>query len=171
MINASFVGGKVSSNSAEAVNLFSERRFGEKFEDKILYSFFEAFYLMKARQLQICDFRGNDISVGEFEKKATRADKDFGMKFAVFADLRKKGYIVKTALKFGAEFRVYDKGSKISKDHSRWVCFAVGEAEKMTWHNFVAKNRVAHSTKKNLLIAVVDDENAISYFEVGWKKI
>ena len=31
-----------------------------------------------------------------------------------------------------------------------------------------AKNRVAHSTKKNLLIAIVDEEAKVSYYEIRW---
>ena len=44
-----------------------------------------------------------------------------------FKDLRKKGYIVKTALKFGADFRVYEKGVKPGEDHAKWVVFPVHE--------------------------------------------
>ena len=42
------------------------------------------------------------------------------------------------------------------------------EAEHLTWYEFAAKNRVAHSTKKRLLIAVVDDEGDVSYWECRW---
>ncbi|MBU1252016.1 MAG: tRNA-intron lyase, partial [Nanoarchaeota archaeon] len=37
-------------------------------------------------------------------------------------------------------------------------------------HDFSAKNRVAHSTKKNLLLAIVDEEGDVSYYEVRWVK-
>jgi tRNA-intron endonuclease len=171
MINANLISSKTTSNSTEAKSLFAKSRFGEKYEDKIIYSPFEALFLLKQEHLTILDYRNKNISQKEFIKKTSKKDKNFEAKYIVFEDLRKKGYIVKTALKFGAEFRVYDKGSKITKDHSRWICFPVTESEKMTWHNFVAKNRVAHSTKKNLLIAVVDDENQISYFEIKWNRI
>jgi tRNA splicing endonuclease len=41
----------------------------------------------------------------------------------------------------------------------------------MTWQDFASKNRIAHSTKKRLLIAVVDEENDVSYFEINWMKM
>jgi len=44
--------------------------------------------------------------------KFKRIDKKIQIKYPVFKDLREKGYIVKTALKFGADFRIYDKGQK-----------------------------------------------------------
>jgi len=101
-------------------------------------------------------------------RKFEKIDKKFKTKYIVFKDLRSRGLIVKTALKFGAEFRVYEKGKEIGKDHAKWILFPVSENQEMTWHDFSGKNRVAHSTKKNLLIAVVDDEQDVSYYEVRW---
>ena len=86
----------------------------------------------------------------------------------MFKDIRNRGYIVKTALKFGAEFRVYDRGVKPGEDHARWIVYPVKESSTLTWHDFSAKNRVAHSTKKRLMICIVDEENDVTYYEVKW---
>ena len=82
--------------------------------------------------------------------------------------MRRRGFIVKTALKFGADFRIYDKGKRPGKAHAKWIVFVEHESKKLSWHEFSAKNRVAHSTKKKLLIAIVDEESDISYYEVSW---
>ena len=82
--------------------------------------------------------------------------------------MRNRGYIVKTALKFGADFRVYDRGVKPGEDHARWILYPVHEGSALTWYEFAAKNRVAHSTKKRLLIGVADDEGDVSYWEARW---
>ena len=103
-------------------------------------------------------------------KKLRKQDKKIETKFYVFSDLRKKGYIVKTALKFGAEFRVYEKGVKPGEAHARWILFCVKEHDMISWHDFSAKNRIAHSTKKNLLIGIVDEEGDVSYYEVKWER-
>ena len=106
-----------------------------------------------------------------FEKlldKLKKLDKKIETKYIVFKDLRDRGYVVKTALKFGAEFRVYDKGVHPGQDHSKWIVYPVKESDSLTWHDFSAKNRVAHSTKKNLLIAIVDDEKDVTYYEISW---
>ena len=101
-------------------------------------------------------------------KKAKRLDKSIRQKSLVYKDLREKGYIPKTALKFGAEFRVYDKGAKPGKDHARWILFISNEREVLKWHELSAKNRVAHSTKKKLLLAILDEEQDITYHEISW---
>ena len=84
--------------------------------------------------------------------------------------MRNRGFIVKTALKFGADFRVYDRGVKPGEDHARWILYPVFETSSLTWHDFSAKNRVAHSTKKNLLMGVVDEEEDVTYYEIRWIK-
>ena len=41
----------------------------------------------------------------------------------------------------------------------------------MKWHEFAAKSRVAHSTKKKLLLGVVDEGGDVTYYEVGWFRL
>ncbi|MCH7850186.1 MAG: tRNA-intron lyase [Nanoarchaeota archaeon] len=166
-ILAYLISGKIFSNTTEAVNLFSTRKFGEKSGEKVYYSRSEALYLVEKNQMKILDHRDQELSTDKINKKFERLDKDFKTKFIVFKDLRNLGYIVKTALKFGSVFRVYER--KTSK-HSKWILFPVEETKNLSWQDFAAKNRVANNAKKNLLIAVTDEENNVSYFEVKWTK-
>ncbi|HLC72503.1 MAG TPA: tRNA-intron lyase, partial [Candidatus Nanoarchaeia archaeon] len=92
------------------------------------------------------------------------------IRYAVFRDMRSRGYIVKTALKFGADFRVYDRGIKPGDDHAKWILYPVHEGETLTWYDFSAKSRVAHSTRKSLLIGVVDDEGDVTYWQAMWTR-
>ena len=170
-IKANLISEKVFSNTIEAQNLFSTQRFGEKSGEKILYTLFEALFLVHEKKMEIFDSKDKKLPEEKLLKKFERIDKKFKTKYFVFRDLRKKGYIVKTALKFGAEFRIYGKGEKVGKNHSKWICFPVSENQSMTWQEFSSKNRVAHSTKKNLLIAIVDEEGSVSYYEVSWKRV
>lgn len=167
-IQATLIKGKVTSNSSEAHTLFQKSQFGEKLGEKILYSLPEAFLLLEEEKMQITDFQEKKISKETALKKFTRTDKNFSTRYPTFKDLRKKGYVVKTALKFGADFRIYEKGKTSS--HSKWLCFTTPENQKISWQDFAAKTRVAHSSKKNLLIAIVDEENSVSYYEIKWTK-
>ena len=108
------------------------------------------------------------LNTAQLLKKIKRRDKNIETKLTVFADLRKKGYIVKTALKFGSEFRVYERGVRPGDDHASWLLFPLREHETLTWYDFAAKNRVATSTNKKLMLAIVDDESDITYYEVAW---
>lgn len=167
MIKAYFVGERVVSSSQEAFTLYEKSRFGEKKSGKIEYAGIETLYLVTEKKMEL--LAGKKVVGEEFLlKKLKRTDKKIETKFAVFCDMRKKGYIVKTALKFGAEFRVYEKGAFPGEEHARWILFSARESENMNWHDFAAKSRVAHSTKKNLLLGVVDEEGDVTYYEVAW---
>jgi len=168
-IQAHFVGGIVSSNNSEAHQLSKKNSFGESIGEKVQYSLTEALFLVEKNKMEIL-VKNKIIPKNELIKKFQRTDKKFSLKFIVFKNLREKGYVVKTALKFGADFRVYDKGSKPGKKHAKWLVFVESENNRLTWHEFSAKNRVAHSTKKKLLLSIVDAENSVSYYEVSWIK-
>jgi tRNA-intron endonuclease len=169
MIKAIFSGEKIYSNSPDAFALYEKSRFGEKTQNKILYSLVEALFLAEKDKLQIFS-NSKPLSQEQLLRKTKRIDKKIETKFTVFEDLRKKGYIVKTALKFGAEFRVYEKSVKPGENHAKWILFTAKESSPFSWHEFAAKNRVAHSTKKNLLLALVDEENSVTYYQISWLK-
>lgn len=169
MIQAHFNGDKITSNSVEAFSLYEKSSLGEKKEGRVEYSLVEALFLLSERKLSV--FSGKkSLSFDECLKKLKKIDKRIETKFTIFRDLRKKGYVLKTALKFGADFRVYERGVKPGEAHARWILFSTKENEPLTWHDFAAKNRIAHSVKKNLLIAIVDEESDVSYYDISWIK-
>ncbi len=171
-VNAVFEDNAVlTENSNFARDLFNRSVFGTILRNgRVKLSFYEAFFLFEKDKLNVLDKKNKTLSFETFIRRSRKADKDFLIKYAVFKDLREKGYVVKTGLKFGAPFRVYNKGIKPGEDHALWVVFPVHESNSLTWHDFSAKARVAHSTKKKLLIGVVDDEGDVSYWENMWIK-
>lgn len=165
---AHLTGKTVSSNSSEAHNLQEKSNFGEQVGEKIQYTLTETLFLVEKGTIDVLHKKDEILSKQELIKKFQKIDKKFSIKYPVFRDLREKGYVVKTALKFGADFRVYQKGKKPGKEHAKWIVFSEHESSKLSWHEFSAKNRVAHSTKKNLLLAIVDEESDVTYYEVSW---
>ncbi len=159
----------ITEDSNEAREFFNQGRFGSQSEEgNIHLSLIEACYLMDKDKLDVKDRRNRSLSKSAFLKRCKKTVKNFLVKYAVFKDMRSRGYIVKTALKFGADFRVYERGVKPGDDHAKWVLYPVHESEVLTWHEFAAKNRVAHSTKKRLLLGIVDEEMDVTYYEIKW---
>lgn len=157
----------IAANEGASRSLYDRSRFGSLVDGKVQYSLYEAYYLLEKGKLDVLDNK-KKLSAEEFVKKASKAEPGFSIRYAVFKDLRSRGYIVKTALKFGADFRVYDRGIKPGEDHAKWIVYPVHEGDSLTWYEFSAKNRVAHSTKKRLLLAIVDDESEVTYYECKW---
>lgn len=171
-VNAIFAKERVITENTDAArDLYAQSRYGVMLEDgKVQLSLHEALYLLEKGRLHVKDYHGKELDFQKFLRKAKRIEPQFWIRYSVFKDLRNRGYIVKTALKFGADFRVYDRGVKPGEDHARWVVYPVHEGSTLTWYEFAAKNRVAHSTKKRLLIGVVDDEGDVSYWEIKWMR-
>ncbi len=159
----------LTENSDAARELYNTSRYGQLMATgKVQLSLGEALYLIEKEKVCVLNGKGKPMNEEQFLKKAQKYEPNFWVRYCVFKDIRNRGYIIKTALKFGADFRIYDRGVKPGEDHAKWVVFPVHEGSVTTWHEFAAKNRVAHSTKKRLLIGVVDDEGDVSYWEIRW---
>ncbi|MEM3074458.1 MAG: tRNA-intron lyase [Candidatus Pacearchaeota archaeon] len=159
----------IVSSSKEAKELYGNRLFGEHISGKIHYSLPEALYLVEKKKMEVYT-NTKKLNFNQLMEKCKKVDRKISVKYITYKDLRDKGYLLKTALKFGADFRVYDKGLKPKNEHAKWILYSVSESDELTWHEFSAKNRVAHSTNKNLLIGVVDSEGDVTYYEISWKK-
>jgi len=158
-----------TENSDLAKELFTKGSFGGLMDDgRVQLSPIETVYLIAKKRLTLVDNKGKAMKLDKFIAKVRKKDKNFWVRYSAFKDLRDRGYVVKTALKFGADFRIYDRGVKPGEEHARWIAYPVSEHDRLTWQDFAARNRVAHSTKKNLLLCIVDDEGDVSYWEVSW---
>jgi tRNA-intron endonuclease len=171
-LDAVFAGERILLEKSDIANdLYNQSRFGTwLIEGKLQLSMLEALFLLEKGRIRILTSPKRELNFEKFLKKAKKLEPTFWIRYVVFKDMRIRGYIVKTALKFGADFRVYDRGIKPGEDHARWVVYPVHEGSTLTWYEFAAKNRVAHSTKKRLLMGVVDDENDVTYYEIRWMR-
>jgi len=159
----------VSEDSDLARDLYSQGSYGVVEKGKIILHPLEALHLLEKGKIEV--FKGKkELDEEALGKLCQRADKRFWIKYSVFKNMRNRGYVVKTALKFGADFRVYDRGIKPGEDHAKWVVYAVSESEYCTWQEFCARNRVANSTKKRLLMGIVDAEHDVTYYEIRWMR-
>ena len=159
----------LTESSDNARELYNQSRYGSLLDDgRVQFSLIEALYLADKKKLIVHDSRNKEIDFETLLKKSQKVEPNFWVRFCVYKDIRNRGYIIKTALKFGADFRIYDRGVKPGEDHAKWVVFPVHEGSTLTWYEFAAKNRVAHSTKKRLLIGIVDAELDVTYYEIKW---
>lgn len=124
----------------------------------------EALFLVENNKMTVGDSRGNELDFKSLLKKFIRIDPELHLKYAVYSDLRSRGYVVKTGLKFGAHFRVYDRGERPGEAHSQFLVHAVSESTRMSAVEMARAVRLAHSVRKRMIWAVVDDEGDITYY-------
>ena len=142
-------------------------KFGILKNDNLFLNHYEALYLLEKDEIEIL-YKNKKINKKKLIKILSKKNDKFLTNYIIYNDLLSKGYILKTGYKYGAQFRVYEKNMSIKDDHSKWVVYPVSEKDNFTWYDFSAKNRVAHSTKKRLVIAVLDNEKDITYYEIKW---
>ena len=160
----------VINDEKQANTTYNKGRYGFLEDGKLTLSLVESLFLVEKLKLQVVSENGRKLSFDGFLRKARKIEHRLWTRYCVYKDIRKRGYITKTALKYGADFRVYDRGDLPGKQHAKWVLFAVHENESFDWKQFAAMNRVAHSVKKKLLVGIVDDEGDVTYYEIRWRK-
>jgi len=164
------VGDLVYSNSEEAISLQARKFLGEFKNGRVFYNPSEVLYMNECLGARV--MKGSkELTFDLLLKTFSRSDKEVFIKYSAFKNLRERGYVVKAALKFGGGFRVYERGKNPKNAHSSWILHPISERSSIKMHEFASKNRVAHSTNKKLLIAVVDGEGDVTYYEIGWMRM
>ncbi|MBS3127132.1 tRNA-intron lyase [Candidatus Woesearchaeota archaeon] len=98
----------ITESSDDAREFYNQSRFGNIVEGgKVELSLLEGLYLMERERLIVKSEVGRVVTFEVYVKKARKVEPNFWIRYVVFKDMRNRGYIIKTALKFGADFRVY----------------------------------------------------------------
>ncbi|MBI5553737.1 MAG: tRNA-intron lyase [Candidatus Diapherotrites archaeon] len=146
---------------------FFSKGFGEKDGFSTVLDLFEAFFLVQEEKLSVEDSRGKKLSVSSFLKKCLARDKKFYSKYAVFRVLRQNGFVVRTGLKFGFDFRVYPKGKRPGEAHTHWVVQVCPEDFRFTFPELSRMVRLSGNIRTSLLLAVVDRENDVNFYSLA----
>ncbi len=150
------------SNQSE-IDRLRQRGYGSKSNDKLELSLLEALYLLENGSLEI-EINGKNASVSDLTN--TIKEKDFTLRYRVFSDLRERGYVAKTGFKFGAHFRVYERGG-FPDEHSKYLVQCVPEASSLSFPDVSGAVRLAEGVKKTLVFAVVDEEGDVTYYSMN----
>lgn len=156
---------KIEEGSKKPIALNEKSFYGRIESNYLQLSLIEGCYLLEKGRLNIfeddqpCD---KDYIIGLI--------KDLGIyaKYLVYRDLRDRGYIIKTGFKYGSDFRLYDRGRNPGKGHSDYLVKIVFKDHCINVLDFSSYVRVAHGVNKNLLLAVVDEDFDITYYNVEW---
>jgi len=153
---------------AQANSLYQRGAYGKPLTGgKLQLAPVETLYLVDIGKIWVVDEDGKKVSYKELFNKFAEKDPDLLLKHATYSDLRSRGYVVKTGLKFGSHFRVYERGEKPGEAHSKFLVHAIPEGAKLTPTELARLVRLAHSVKKKIFWAIVDDEGDITYYSIS----
>lgn len=157
----------VTVRSSKAVTLNEKSHYGTITPNGLQLSLIEAFFLMEKEKINIYK---DDKRLEKKEMEQILQKKRIFNKYLVFKDLRNRGYIVKTGFKYGSEFRLYERGTSPGEGHSNFLVKVITENSMISASDFSSYARVAHGVNKKLLLAVVDEEGDITYYNIEWMR-
>lgn len=162
------VKGKVSGNSVFIIpekdknELPDSAMFGTWFDDsRLVLSPLETIYLLDKNLLKIEGGKGERL-----KERLEEGDSELPSKRVVYESLRDSCYIPRTAYKFGHHFRVYTERT----GHSAMLVHAIPGGSGMPMSRISRSVRLAHSVRKKMLFACVEQNN-IEYIEFARIKL
>ncbi|MCH4814620.1 MAG: tRNA-intron lyase [Saccharolobus sp.] len=133
-------------------------------------SLIESVYLAKKGLIRVIDKNGEILEYEKLYEYSSKIINKFDIMYRVYEDLREKGFIVRSGVKYGADFAVYTLGPGL--EHAPYVVIAVDIDEEITPHELLSFGRVSHSTRKRLVLALVDRKSeSVRYIMFKWVKM
>ncbi|AOL15962.1 tRNA-intron lyase [Sulfolobus sp. A20] len=133
-------------------------------------SLIEGVYLVKKSLMQVFDNNNEVLGYTRLYELGSKTIDKFEIIYRVYEDLRERGFIVRSGMKYGADFTVYTLGPGI--EHAPFVVISVDANQDLSPHELLSFGRVSHSTRKRLVLGLVDRKsNSIRYIMFKWVKI
>jgi tRNA-intron endonuclease, archaea type len=162
--NAELIENKIIIENNTLKSILIQKGFGEKNEKELVLDLYEGLYLLENKKIII-----KKITKKEIMQIGLKYDKNFYSKYLVYNELRTKGYCIKTGLKFGFDFRIYPKGKIMGQSHSEFGLNVLKESEKLSMTQISRLTRLSGNIHIKMIIAIVDNENSINYYEINRK--
>lgn len=148
----------------------SKPKSAEDIKTPLELSLIEGLYLIKRKILEVYNNDDKLIDEEYLLKYAKDIIENFELLYIVYEDLRNKGFVVRSGLKYGADFSVYTIGPGI--EHAPYLVLVVNSEEPIKPNLITGFGRVSHSTRKNLVLAFVNPKTrTIRYTIFKWVKM
>ena len=124
----------------------------------------EAIYLVESTRLEV-ESDGKKWTAGDLMRLAHKNSEGFEIRYLVYRELRQRGYVVKLSQP-PLDFRVFPRGGSPNKTPSKWWVAAISERWTFDLGEMLEHLNQTTDVRKKLLLAVVDEESDVTYYEV-----
>ncbi|MEM3431587.1 MAG: tRNA-intron lyase [Candidatus Micrarchaeia archaeon] len=161
----------VIEEDPKMIKMLKERGYGtlDK-EQRLILSPCEALYLLENKRIMVKS-KNKKVEFKDLMKEFRKKEKDIDIKYAVYSDLRNKGYVLKTGYKFGIHLRVYEKGIRPGEGKSSFLIEVFSDKELISFLEIRRLLRIAQITKKSLILAIVNESMKIDYMKINSIKL
>ncbi|MCD6456035.1 MAG: tRNA-intron lyase [Methanophagales archaeon] len=151
-----------SEAETEAETDILAKGYGRK-KGTIELSLEEAAFLLETGKIQIKDGAGKELNLNVFLEHALDASPKFALRYLIYTDLKERGYAVQPG---GVDFWLYPRGAKPGEKPARHFIRIFSESDFLSLNDLAALLISARNMRKEPIIAVVDEESDITYYEV-----
>ena len=161
-MNGELMGDKVILGG-EAINeLYSTSYYGRPRGDTLELSLIEAAYLLERAKITII-LDQNSLGFEEFFKIASMRTENFELKYIVYKDLRERGYYIQPSV---TDFRLYPRGGRPGETPAEYFVHVISERKPLSLAELTLFMETAENVRKGIVLAVVDEESEITFYEV-----
>lgn len=138
-----------------------------EFDVPTILDMIEAVYLQEKGIIEVYDEAGKRVSKRKLRERANAVYEDFDLKYLTYKDLKRKGYIVQSGIKFGCTFAVYLRGPGL--DHAPFLVSVMRREDMVGATDVVRAGRLATTVKKRFILAVPNQTGRkINYLIFKW---
>jgi len=156
---------KVVITGVEAEIIHQQGFFGELEGGRLTLIDVEALFLVEREKVIVLDGTGKVMSLPALVEYFSEEDPDFWIRYLLYSDLRRRGYVVKPGYGPKLAFRVYKRGAVVGKEPAKYLVYGLVEGKTISLSELRAISNTAKLSKKDLVLAVIDRQGEITYYD------
>lgn len=129
----------------------------------------EALHLVESGRLRVAR-DGETLDLEALMRHAISLQEGFEIRYIVYSDLRERGYTVKPFAPAPPDFAAYERGALPSRSQTKFYILARSEREAFDLEQLRKFTERAESLDKKVLMALVDEEGDLTYYEISTLK-
>ena len=157
--------GKVRLGPEAVPDLYQQGYFGRPRAKGLELSLVEAAYLLDRSRIKLFS-EGKELDFKALFELGSAIEKGFESRYVVYKDLRERGYYVQPGR---PDFRVYPRGGCPGKSPAEFYVLVISERMPLPLRDIIEPARVAAQMRKKLMLAIVDEESDITFYEAKEK--
>lgn len=148
--------------------IYSKSKFGKTIKlNKLEIDLIEGVFLLEENKIKVYE-KGNEIKFKDLVKKSSLFITNFEIKYIVFRDLRKKGYIVKINHEEDFNFKFSIQTNNSLKYNENYLIKVFSESDILDLNHINLLIKKAKNENSLLWFSIVDEEGDITYYEVSY---
>ncbi len=142
--------------------------YGRESDDELQLSMVETLYLIEKKVLIVHHgSTGEEMDKTDIKNYADSIQNDFLLRYNVYKNLRERGLIPKTGFKYGTAYRCYL--GEPEDHHADFMIQPVVENYACSWYDISRAVRVAHTVRKEFMLARSLSDMSVSYIRIKRK--